>query len=160
MTSAPTCPQCNAEMPTTTRFCPECGHRVGTETGPAPIPAVSQVSEAPPATPEERTWAALSHLVAFAGLVFPLGNILAPLVIWIIKRPHSALVDHHGKQALNFQISMAIYFVASLLLIFAVIGFVLAAACIVFWAVMVILATVRASNGEEPGYMLSLKLIK
>jgi hypothetical protein len=58
---------------------------------------------------EERNWAMTCHLASFAGYVLPLGNIIGPLVAWLMKRDEFPLVDDQGKEALNFQISMTIY---------------------------------------------------
>ena len=109
---------------------------------------------------EERTWSILVHAAAFAGAIVPFGMILGPLLVWLIKRPESALVDRHGRAALNFQISMLIYFIGAVILVFAVIGILLLIALIVFWFVMVLLATIRVANGREPGYVLSISFLK
>ena len=67
---------------------------------------------------QERTWAMLCHLGAFAGLIFPFANIFAPLVIWLIKKDESLFVEDQGKESLNFQISMTIYCVVAAILTF------------------------------------------
>lgn len=56
-------------------------------------------------TEEDRTWGMICHLSGFAGYVVPLGQIVAPLIIWLIRRDKSAFVDNQGKEALNAQIS-------------------------------------------------------
>ena len=59
-------------------------------------------------------WATFSHLASFAGILgIPFGSILGPLVIWLIKRAEIPFVDQCGKEAVNFQISIGIYFVAA-----------------------------------------------
>jgi len=61
----------------------------------------------------ERTWATFCHLAAFTALLgIPVGLIAGPLVLWLIKRNDSAFVDRHGKAAVNFQLSVVVYFVA------------------------------------------------
>lgn len=50
----------------------------------------------------------MTHLSALAGLIVPLGNILGPLIVWLVKKDESRFVDHQGKEAMNFQITMAI----------------------------------------------------
>ena len=52
---------------------------------------------------EEKTWAMATHLSALSGLIFPLGLILGPLLVWLFKRNESNLVDKNGKEAMNFQ---------------------------------------------------------
>ena len=93
-------------------------------------------------------------------MVVPLGNVIGPLVLWLIKKPESALVDRHGKAALNFQISSTIYLIVMALLVIVVIGFVLLPLYAIFWFVMVIVATVRAADDKDPGYLLSIPFFK
>ena len=62
------------------------------------------------------------QLLGFAGFVFPLGNILAPLILWLIKRTDSPYLDRAGKEAINFQISYTIYAIVAGLLCFVLIG--------------------------------------
>ncbi|MDR9457188.1 MAG: DUF4870 domain-containing protein [Salegentibacter sp.] len=59
---------------------------------------------------EDRTMASLLHLSAFTKYFIPLGNFIFPLVLWLIRRENK-FIDHHGKQALNFQISIFLYFI-------------------------------------------------
>lgn len=60
----------------------------------------------------------LCHLSAFAGAVFPVfGNILGPLVVWLLRRKDSPFIDFHGRQSVNFQISLTIYLIVSAVLI-------------------------------------------
>ena len=73
---------------------------------------VSNPTAAPPlqpAAPVSRTWEVLCHALGFAGFVFPFGNILGPLIVWLMKKAESPSVEAHGKEALNFQISMTIW---------------------------------------------------
>ncbi len=109
---------------------------------------------------DEKNWAIFTHLSALAGLVIPFGSVIAPLVMWLIKREQSPLVDAHGKNALNFQISVAIYGIVCFLLAFVVIGLFLGIGLLIFWIAMVIIATIKASNGELFEYPLTIKLIK
>lgn len=55
---------------------------------------------------EEKTWAMATHLSALSGLIFPLGLVLGPLLVWLFKRHDSKLVDENGKEAINFQITV------------------------------------------------------
>jgi uncharacterized Tic20 family protein len=115
-----------------------------------------------PALPENqaRTWAAFAHLAAFIGLLLPFGNIIGPLIIWLIKRNESPLVDDQGREALNFQISMSIYAFLSWLLTFILIGFLLLGILVIFWLIVVIVAAVKASDGQQFRYPLNLRFIK
>ena len=62
----------------------------------------------------DKTVAALIHLSTFSQLFFPLGNFFFPLLLWTARK-NDPFVDEHGKQALNFQISLYLY---TILLIF------------------------------------------
>ncbi|MFH7397161.1 DUF4870 domain-containing protein, partial [Pseudomonas syringae group genomosp. 7] len=65
------------------------------------------------------------HLSAFAGLMFPFGYLLGPLIIWQLKKDADPFIDAQGKEALNFQITFAIAATVSMLLVLLVIGFAL-----------------------------------
>ena len=102
----------------------------------------------------------MCHLSALAGFVIPgAGHILGPLIVWLVKRGESAEIDAHGKEALNFQISMLIYNVVAGILCLIVIGFVLLAILHVLNVVFVIIASLRASEGQMYRYPLTLRLI-
>ncbi|HUU22870.1 MAG TPA: DUF4870 domain-containing protein [Phycisphaerae bacterium] len=92
-------------------------------------------------------------------LVIPFANVIAPLIFWLIQKDKHPFVDREGKEALNFQISISIYAVACGLLVFAVIGLFLLPALMVFNVVMIILAAVKANNGEHFHYPLTIRFI-
>jgi len=109
---------------------------------------------------DARTWAMLCHVGAFAGYIIPFGHIIAPLVIWLIKKDESPFVDDQGKESLNFQISISIYAIIAALLTLVVIGAVLLIAVVIFDVIMVIIAAVRSNSGERYRYPLCMRLIK
>ena len=111
-------------------------------------------------TIQEKNWAMGCHLIAFVGFVIPFGNVIGPLVIWLIKKDESAFVDDQGKESLNFQISITIYFLASIFLSLFLIGIPLLLAVGVFFIVMVIIGGVKASNGEKYRYPLCIRLVQ
>lgn len=102
----------------------------------------------------------LCHFSIFVGHFIPFGNIIAPLIIWLMKKNESSFVDHHGKESLNFQISLLIYIIISVILAFVLIGFVLAIALWIFSLVIVIIAGVKANDGEWYRYPLTIRFIK
>lgn len=108
----------------------------------------------------ESTAALFVHLSAFSTFFIPVGWIIGPLVIWLIFRDRSALVDENGKEAMNFQISFTIYSIISGILCLILIGFVLLAIVGVLWFIYVIIATVRASEGKVYRYPLTIRFIK
>ena len=109
---------------------------------------------------EERSLGLACHLLAFVGMVFPFGNILGPLVIWLVKKDDSAFVDDQGKEALNFNITISIAGFVAFLLTFVVIGAILLPIICIFWLVMTIVAAVKANGGEHYRYPLKIRLIK
>ena len=109
--------------------------------------------------PDECNWAVATHLSGLAGYVVPFANVVAPLVIWLIKRDESSFIARHALAALNFQISMVIYLAIATLLTYVLIGFILLPALIVLNVVAVVLAALRASRGGFRPYPLSLHLV-
>lgn len=109
---------------------------------------------------DEKQIAVWVHLSAFAGLIIPFGNIIAPLIIWLVNKDKSAYANEQGKEALNFQITMGILFIISLILMVIVIGALLAIAVGIFDVVMIVIAAVKVSKGEEFKYPISFRLIK
>ncbi|MFD2098180.1 DUF4870 domain-containing protein [Flagellimonas iocasae] len=75
-------------------------------------------------TKHERNLSALIHASTFSRWFIPFGNFILPLILWTANKKDHAFVDHNGKQALNFQISMLLYsIVAGLISIPFFIGF-------------------------------------
>ena len=110
---------------------------------------------------EERTWAMLVHLAAFAGLVLPFaGNIIGPLVIWLVRRDQSAFLASQGRESLNFNISVTLGFLVCSVLVYVFIGILLGLALFVYWLAMTILAGVRAGEGIAFRYPFALRLIR
>ncbi len=111
-------------------------------------------------TKEERNWAALTHIASFAGFFIPFGNIVGPLLVWVMKKEDSPFIDFHGKEALNFQISVTIYFIIATALIIFLIGIPLLLLLFLFSYVFPILAAIRAAEGNYYYYPISIRLIK
>ncbi|MHC4819193.1 MAG: DUF4870 domain-containing protein, partial [Planctomycetota bacterium] len=97
----------------------------------------------------------------FAGFIgIPFGNILGPLVIWLIKKDEMPFVDDQGKEVLNFQISLTIYAIISGILCLIFIGFLLLPAVLIFGIVMTIIGTIKASSGERYRYPFTIRFLK
>ncbi|HOJ84502.1 MAG TPA: DUF4870 domain-containing protein [Bacillota bacterium] len=114
-------------------------------------------------TREEKNYAMLAHLLALAVFILPsFGNIIGPLIIWLIKKDESAFVDKNGKESLNFQISVTIYMIAAVILTVLSLGilFLLPVAVSIVWLVYVVIATVKVSNGEDYSYPMTIRFIK
>ena len=108
-----------------------------------------------------RTWTALCHASALLGvfLHFP-GHILGPLIVWLVKRGDSPEIDAHGKESLNFQISMLIYNAVSVVFCLILVGFVFLAILWVLNAVLVIIASIQASDGKFYRYPMTIRFIQ
>jgi uncharacterized Tic20 family protein len=112
-------------------------------------------------TQDERTWGMIAHLSAFAVFVFPVaGNILAPLIIWLTRRETSAFVEAEAKEALNFNISVALGGIVCAVLTNALIGIPLGVILFLGWMVLTVVAAVKASEGVGYRYPISLRLVK
>jgi uncharacterized Tic20 family protein len=108
---------------------------------------------------EERKWAMFAHIGTFSSMFIPLGNFIAPIVIWQLKKNESDFVVDQAKESLNFQITIIIYALISFLLVFIFIGFFLIFALVIFSLIIVIVAGVKANNGEYYRYPMCLRLI-
>jgi uncharacterized Tic20 family protein len=121
--------------------------------------------ESKPTTPlgdqdkNSTTWAMFCHLSGFAGFLFPFGNIIAPLIIWGLKRHDSPYIDSQGKEAINFQISMVIYYAIAALLILVLVGLIIISVLAIFQIIVMIIAAVDAAQGRDFRYPLSIRFI-
>lgn len=109
---------------------------------------------------DERMWAMFCHLSGLAGFIIPFGNIVAPLIIWSIKKDEFSLVSDQGKEALNFQISVGIYLIVAFILSMLLIGIPLLIAIFIGDLVLIIMASVAVNKGEKYKYPLTLRLVK
>lgn len=116
----------------------------------------------PPAemSQEVRNWLLITHLSALAGNIVPFGQIIGPLVCWQSKKEEYPEVVAHGKAALNFQLSMLLYIILCIPLIFVVIGIPLLIAVAIYQLVGTIIGGVKASQGELYRYPLSIRFIR
>lgn len=111
-------------------------------------------------TKDDRTMAMLCHLLALAGLVVPFGNVLGPLVLWMVKKDQSWFIDDQGKESVNFQISLTIYIIVASILMFILIGFLLLPVIGIGGLVLTIMAALKANEGVTYRYPLTLRFIK
>ena len=120
---------------------------------------------------EQRQWAMFAHLSAIAGAVLTSGvggwgTFLGPLIIWLLKKDSMPFVEDQAKEALNYNITIAIVFFALWVLVFITlgIGFLIAIpAWIVVgvaWLVFTIIAAVKANDGISYRYPYTLRLVK
>jgi uncharacterized Tic20 family protein len=105
---------------------------------------------------DDRVLGLLAHLLA----IVPGIGIFGPLVIYLIKKGQSSFVEENAKESLNFQLTMIIAFIISGILVVVWIGFVLLVLLGVLEVVLVIIATIRASENKIYRYPFNLRLIK
>jgi uncharacterized protein len=110
---------------------------------------------------QARIWGMLCHLTALLGMIgIPFGNIFGPLIVWLVKKNTYPFVNEQGRESLNFQLSMTIYAIAAALLIFVKIGMPLLLLVAGINFILVIIASIRAFNGETYTYPLAIRLIR
>ncbi len=183
------CTRCGEKLPQSAHFCPVCGLDVTPEeqettTAPqmeeasaydeAPVEQSyeeanqgqitdDEIQEEPRFNPKYvHNIAMFCHIAAFAGLSAPLvGNILAPFVLWRLKRRDDPFIDYNGKQAINFQISMSIG--ALIVLLISVVAPPLGYftfPIIALWIFGIVRASIKANSGIEYRYPLSYAFLK
>ena len=116
---------------------------------------------------DTRMWAMFCHLAGLAGFVIPvvISGIIAPLIVWQVKKDEHPFIDEHGKEAVNFQISISLYMVIGIVAclvtcIGAVLIPFLAVALGIFDLVFLLIAALKANNGEHYRYPICIRFIK
>lgn len=94
-------------------------------------------------TQDDRNMALLCHILGL------LTNVFGPLILWVLMKDKSAFVDFHGKQAINFQITLILFYMASGVLMCVYIGILLAMATFAIHVIFTILPAVKAYDGER-----------
>ncbi len=109
---------------------------------------------------EAKQWAMFAHLAALAGFVIPFGSIVGPLLVWQLKKDVDPFVEQNGKEAVNFQITIAIAAVVCFMLMFVVIGVLLFPVLVLIWLIFTIIARVKANDGVAYRYPMTIRFIK
>ncbi len=111
--------------------------------------------------PTSRNWAMAAHLAGvFACYVIPLGGVLAPLVIWLVRKDEDQFAAENALEALNFQLTVFLAAAVALALVLVVIGIPLLVGLAVADVVLGVMAAVAASRGEAYRYPFTLRLVK
>lgn len=119
-----------------------------------PIPVTTSTAS------DTRTWSVLCHASALLGLFFHFpGHLLGPLIVWLAKRSDSPEIDAHGKESLNFQISMLIYDAIAFVLCFMLIGIPILILLWILNTVFVIVASIQAGEGKLYRYPMTIRFI-
>jgi uncharacterized Tic20 family protein len=109
---------------------------------------------------QDRQLLVLTHLSQLITLVTGFGSLLLPLVLWLTQKEKVCQMDTHGKNIINFQLSLIVYCIICLPLILlfglGLLGFLVLG---IISVVFPIINAVKASRGESPTYPLSLNFI-
>ncbi|WP_298536983.1 DUF4870 domain-containing protein [uncultured Algibacter sp.] len=102
----------------------------------------------------------ITHLSQLITLVIGFGSLLLPLVLWLTQKDKIYQMDIHGKNIVNFQLSLIVYFIICipLILLFGLglLGFAILGILAIIFPVI---NAIRASRGETPSYPLSFNFI-
>ena len=110
-------------------------------------------------TPDQRQMGLFLHL-SLAGFVIPFGGIILPVVLWQTQKEKMPALDAHGKMVVNFMLSVLIYAIVSVVLMFVLVGFLTLLAVAVIHIIFPIVGAVKANNGELWEYPLTIKFLK
>ena len=121
----------------------------------------TQSAETYPTTYEvssnSRNLATLSHLSAFITFV-GIPSLVGPLVVWLLNRD-DPFVEQQAKEALNFNISFLLYGVVAAISIILLVGLIALPVVLVTWFVLVIVAAIKAGNGEDYQYPFTIRFV-
>jgi uncharacterized protein len=183
-----TCATCGAPLPDRGETCPTCGAGQpatvgGGAMGPgAPPPGSPPPGSPPPGSPpgagpthpsglpnETRNWALGAHLSVFVGSLFGF-PFAGPLVVWLIRKDVDEFSARHAREALNFNLTLLLVMVvggvAAVPLTLLTVGLILipfafaAAAIGVVWIVLTIVAAVKANEGQDYRYPLTIRFVR
>ena len=108
----------------------------------------------------ENTYLLLMHLSQFFGYIIVGLGFAAPIILWLLNKENSTKIDQHGKNILNFMISMFIYTAVAAIFCIILIGIPILIILGILQLVFIILAAIKAGNGEYWEYPLSIKFLK
>lgn len=107
----------------------------------------------------EKQWALACHLGALAGYIFPFGNILVPLIIYLSKKNESEVIADQARESLNFQITITILIIISAVLMLVLIGIFLLPVVILLQLIFIILAALVVDKNKLYRYPFSIRLV-
>ena len=126
--------------------------------GGGPPMGAPQPGQQPLSPDQERLWAMLAHLLSIVAAYIALG-FLAPLIVLLLFGPRSAYVRAHAVESLNFNLTWLLYAIIGVALAFLLIGIPILIALGIAYLVLVIIASVRANNGEFFRYPLTIRFV-
>jgi len=119
----------------------------------APEPAEDESARQPETSRDARNMAMLCHVLGIVGF-------FAPLVIWLIEREKHRFVDEHGRDAMNYQISLLLYYLVSSLLAFFLIGIFMLWVLTGAHVILIVIGAVKARHGKPWHYPIAISFIK
>lgn len=111
-------------------------------------------------TPEQKQTGMFLHLSQLLNFIVPFGGVIAPIVIWQMKKDEIPALDAHGKMIVNWMLSGLIYSIVSFILAFVLIGFIGFIALAIMGVVFPIIGGIKANNGEFWEYPVTIKFLK
>ncbi|MBA6152507.1 DUF4870 domain-containing protein [Gelidibacter maritimus] len=109
---------------------------------------------------EDRTLIVITHLSQLITLVTGFGSLILPLILWVTQKEKVYQMDAHGKNIINFQLSLIVYcFICIPLILFFGLGLLGFIALGIISIVFPVVNAIKASNGETPIYPLSINFI-
>lgn len=120
----------------------------------------SNITQKPLLGLDENTYLMLMHLSQFAGWIIPFFGYVVTIVMWMLNKDSNENVNTHGKNILNFTISYCIYTTIAGILVILLIGIPILIVLGSLWLIFIIVATIKASNGEYWRYPFTIDLIK
>lgn len=111
-------------------------------------------------TAEQKQMGMFLHLSQLLNIIIPFGGIVAPVVLWQVKKDEIPALDAHGKMVANWLISSVIYMVVSLVLSLVLVGILGIIAVAIMSVVFPIIGGIKANNGELWEYPLTIKFLK
>jgi len=107
---------------------------------------------------EDRNWAVGAHIGSFVAAYVALG-LIAPLIVLLVRGGQSPFVRRQAVESLNFQLNALVIIAIGWILALVLIGFAILAVYGVFYVICVVMATIKASRGEDFRYPLTVRLI-
>lgn len=107
---------------------------------------------------KERDLLLIMYLLPFCGYLIPFGNVIGPMILWMMKKEESPMLDEAGREVLNFQITIFLmYFIAGILC-FVLIGYLLLPVVFLIHVIYTIISIVEASKGRVYRFGMAIKL--
>ncbi len=108
---------------------------------------------------DERGYCTLLHISQFAGIIIPFAGFVMPIVMWLMGKDDSSMVDQHGRMVINWMISFLIWCAVSGVLVIIGIGLVGLIVLAILNLIFVIKGAIKANDGELYKYPLTINIL-